>query len=221
MELCLCKNCLVTLLCSSQPPYSPCSRSLSTYSLPFMFFWSSPAVEQLAKTCASLEFESGLCAWQTFCKGAGFGQRWVGDQSGVWQLPQLPQTSACCYWQQPRLRRFQFVQNSPHLLLYSYTAEDRENSQGRGFCTPKPERLPEGCKIPAQGKSQGPRWMYFPMHPNSRLSVARNIVPWAVFPNTLPWEQGVYWRISVAHIIRYHLYSAIDSTAVLKSILPW
>ena len=27
MELCLCENCSVTLLCSSQPPYSPFSRS--------------------------------------------------------------------------------------------------------------------------------------------------------------------------------------------------
>ena len=26
----------------------------------------------------------------------------------------------------------------------------------------------EGCKIPARGKSQGPRGMYFPMHPDSR-----------------------------------------------------
>ena len=26
----------------------------------------------------------------------------------------------------------------------------------------------EGCKIPARGKSRGPRGMYFPMHPDSR-----------------------------------------------------
>ena len=26
----------------------------------------------------------------------------------------------------------------------------------------------EGCKIPAWGKSRGPRWVYFPMHPDSR-----------------------------------------------------
>ena len=33
---------------------------------------------------------------------------------------------------------------------------------------PRPERFPEGCKIPARGKSRGPRGMYFPMHPDSR-----------------------------------------------------
>ena len=26
----------------------------------------------------------------------------------------------------------------------------------------------EGCKIPTRGKSRGPRWVYFPMHPDSR-----------------------------------------------------
>jgi len=50
-------------------------------------------------------------------------------------------------------------------ILYPYTAERRdvlentlpeaqEISQGRGFCTPRPERLPEG---EARGQSRGPR----------------------------------------------------------------
>ena len=50
------------------------------------------------------------------------------------------------------------------LVLYPYTAERRdvlentppeaqEISQGRGFCTPRPERLPKG---EARGQSQGP-----------------------------------------------------------------
>ena len=49
-------------------------------------------------------------------------------------------------------------------ILYPYTAERRdvlentlpeaqEISQGRGFCTPRPERLPEG---EARGQSRGP-----------------------------------------------------------------
>ena len=33
---------------------------------------------------------------------------------------------------------------------------------------PRPERFPEGCKIPARGKSRGPRGVYFPIHPDSR-----------------------------------------------------
>ena len=51
------------------------------------------------------------------------------------------------------------------MVLYPYTAERRdvlgntspearEISQGRGFCTPRPERLPEG---EARGQSRGPR----------------------------------------------------------------
>ena len=51
------------------------------------------------------------------------------------------------------------------LVMYPYTAERRdvlentlpeaqEISQGRGFCTPRPERLPEG---EARGQSRGPR----------------------------------------------------------------
>ena len=50
-------------------------------------------------------------------------------------------------------------------ILYPYTAERRdvlgntspearEISRGRGFCTPRPERLPEG---EARGQSRGPR----------------------------------------------------------------
>ena len=50
-------------------------------------------------------------------------------------------------------------------VMYPYTAERRdvlentlpeaqEISQGRGFCTPRPERLPEG---EARGQSRGPR----------------------------------------------------------------
>ena len=52
-----------------------------------------------------------------------------------------------------------------HTILYPYTAERRdvlgntspeaqEISRGRGFCTPRPERLPEG---EARGQSRGPR----------------------------------------------------------------
>ena len=61
-------------------------------------------------------------------------------------------------------------------LLYPYTAERRdvlgntspearEISRGR---SPREISRAEGCKIPARGKSQGPRGMYFPMHPDSR-----------------------------------------------------
>ena len=61
-------------------------------------------------------------------------------------------------------------------VLYPYTAERRdvlentlpevqEISQGWGFCTPRPERLPEG---EARGQSRGPRGVYFPIHPSSR-----------------------------------------------------
>ena len=63
-------------------------------------------------------------------------------------------------------------------VMYPYTAERRdvlentlpeaqEISQGRGFC-PRAISRAEGCKIPTQGKSRGPRWVYFPMHPDSR-----------------------------------------------------
>ena len=43
--------------------------------------------------------------------------------------------------------------------------EAREISRGR---SPREISRAEGCKIPARGKSQGPRGMYFPMHPDSR-----------------------------------------------------
>ena len=69
--------------------------------------------------------------------------------------------------------------------MYPYTAKRRdvlentlpeaqEISQGRGFCTPRPERLPEG-NLEGRGV-QNPRTreisraegVYFPMHPDSR-----------------------------------------------------
>ena len=60
MELCLCENCLVTLLCSSQPPYSPFSRSHILLEHILSRLCSFGPHQQLNKTCASLEFESGL-----------------------------------------------------------------------------------------------------------------------------------------------------------------
>ena len=43
--------------------------------------------------------------------------------------------------------------------------EAKEISQGRGFCTPRPERLPVG---EGRGQSRGLRGVYFPIHPDSR-----------------------------------------------------
>ena len=43
--------------------------------------------------------------------------------------------------------------------------EAREIARGR---SPRAISRAEGCKIPARGKSRGPRGMYFPMHPDSR-----------------------------------------------------
>ena len=69
--------------------------------------------------------------------------------------------------------------------MYPYTAkrrdvlgntspEDRKISRGRGFCTP---RTVDVVLIFALG------------------SVSRNIIPRAVFPNTLPREQVVYSKM--------------------------
>ena len=47
----------------------------------------------------------------------------------------------------------------------------------QGFCTPRPEGLPEGnlegrgVQNPCWGKSRGPRKAYFPIHPNSRQCI--------------------------------------------------
>ena len=43
--------------------------------------------------------------------------------------------------------------------------EAREIARGR---SPKAISRAEGCKIPALGKSLGPRGVYFPIHPSSR-----------------------------------------------------
>ena len=43
--------------------------------------------------------------------------------------------------------------------------EAREIARGR---SPRAISRAEGCKIPAWGKSRGPRGVYFPMHPSSR-----------------------------------------------------
>ena len=43
--------------------------------------------------------------------------------------------------------------------------EAREIARGR---SPRAISRAEGCKIPAQGKSRGPRGVYFPIHPDSR-----------------------------------------------------
>ena len=43
--------------------------------------------------------------------------------------------------------------------------EAREIARGR---SPRAISRAEGCKIPTRGKSRGPRWVYFPMHPDSR-----------------------------------------------------
>ena len=122
--------------------------------------------------------------------------------------------------------------------MYPYTAE-RRDVLGKN---PEDREIFEGCKIPARGKSQGWRGMYFPIHSDSRQCTAilsalagkdwfilwcdaillacgclHCIVGWsiwmfsvwgcvpdirprecikkAVFANTLPGAQGVYWKI--------------------------
>ena len=75
--------------------------------------------------------------------------------------------------------------------------EAQEIARGR---SPRAISRAEGCKIPTRGKSRGPRWMYFPMHPSSRQCT-----------DTISYHIKKYIPIlKVQWILR-----------VLKSILPW
>ena len=131
MGLCLCKNSLVTLLPFSPPRYSLFTR-FQCWSYSFWKPFHSHTVYTSPAKCfhcqkhkSSLKgkigdyFQTSVSVWiwfvclanflDPFWKGAGFGQKWVGDQSGVWKLCQLSQTSDGCYWQQLGLRRSQFT----------------------------------------------------------------------------------------------------------------
>ena len=89
------------------------------------------------------------------------------------------------------------------VTLYPYTAERKdvlgctslttkrypeaqEMSRGR---SPRDISRAEGCKIPARGKSRGPRGMCFPMHPDSRQCTS-----------ILSALAGKYWFCSVFFI---------------------